>query len=61
MLKYRINNIHNFINENEICKFIIYFKECDKYLSKDTEKQIEKFYQQIKDLYYKLILSVDAK
>ena len=59
--KYRIDNIQYFINESEICKFIIYFKECDKYLSKDTEKQIEKFYQQIKDLYYKLILSNDSK
>ena len=61
LLKYRIDNIHYFINESEICKFIIYFKESDKYLSKDIQKLIEKFYQQIKDLYYKLILSVDAK
>ena len=59
--KLKIDNIHYFIYDSEICKFIIFFKECDKYLSKDTEKQIEKFYQQIKDLYYKLILSNDSK
>ena len=59
--KLKIDNIHYFIYDSEICKFIIFFKECDKHLSKDIQIQIEKLYQQIKDLYYNLLLSTDSK
>ena len=39
--KLKIDNIHYFIYDSEICKFIIFFKECDKHLSKDIQIQIE--------------------
>ena len=57
--EYKIDDIICFIKESDICKIIIYFKYNNKCFNKKIQKNIEKFYQKIKDLYIEIMLSKD--
>lgn len=57
--EYKIDDINYFIKESDICKIIIYFKYTNKCFNKEIQKNIEKFYQKIKDLYIEIMLSKD--